>query len=104
MSKTNFNTPAFDEALRQIEHRRVIRVFAPLTAWRVTYDDGSVQVQDAAADITLEEARKYWVGQRFVRSDEKTFRTGVTVEQVIGPSNEKVDYIELNTSKGKING
>lgn len=99
MSKANFNTPAFDEALRQTEHRRVIRVFAPLTAWRVTYDDGSVEIHDASAETTLADAKAWWVGNRF-EINEKTFRTGVTVEQVVGPSNEKVDYIELNTSKG----
>jgi len=101
MSKANFNTPAFDEALRQIEHRRVIRVFAPLTAWKVTYDDGNSEVYNMAAGVTLKEAILYYVGQRFaVDASEKKFRTAVTVEQVIGPSNEKVDYIALNTSKG----
>lgn len=89
MSKNNINSPAFDEALRQIEHRRVLPVFAPLTAYRVTYNDGTSQVHSMAAGVTLKEAILYYVGQRF-EVTEKTFRTGVTVEQVIGPSNEKV--------------
>ncbi len=56
-------------------------LFPRLTAYRVTYDDGSVQVHSMAAGVTLDEARQHYVGTRF-EVTETTFRTGVSVEQV----------------------
>jgi hypothetical protein len=56
--------------------------YPPLTAFRITFDDGSVIATNMAAGITLAEATAYYVGQRFVNQDEVTFRTGVKVEQI----------------------
>ena len=56
--------------------------YAPLTAWRVTYSDGTVEVHNAAAGITLAEAEAYWIGKEFTNADEVTFRTGVKVEPI----------------------
>lgn len=56
--------------------------YPPLTAFRITFDDGSVMETNMAAGITLAEATAYYVGQRFGNSDERTFRTGVKVEQI----------------------
>jgi len=86
MSKINTGILSSEESSRQIEYRRMIPVFATLTAYRVTYDNGDVCIQNASADTTLKDAIDWWVGQRF-EITEDTFRTVVSVEQVIGPSN-----------------
>lgn len=57
--------------------------YSPLSAFRVAYDDGSTQDTNMAAGITLEEARAYFVGQRF-EATETTFRTAVSVELLEG--------------------
>jgi hypothetical protein len=40
------------------------RQYPPLTAYRVTRSDGSSYVTDMAADVTLADARAYFVGAR----------------------------------------
>jgi hypothetical protein len=52
-----------------------------LTAYRVTYNDGTTQVINMAPYIDLEAARAYYVGTRF-EVTETTFRTGVAVDLI----------------------
>jgi len=51
----------------------------PLTAYRVTYDNGDVENVNMAAGVTLQQAQAYFVGQRF-EITETTFRTAIKVE------------------------
>ena len=53
-----------------------------MTAYRVTYDDGSSHMTSMAHGITLDEARAYFIGQRLEQADERTMLTAVAVEQV----------------------
>lgn len=53
-----------------------------MSAYRVTYDDGSSHMTSMAHGITLDEARAYFIGQRFEQADERTILTAVAVEQV----------------------
>lgn len=55
--------------------------YPPLTAWRITYDNGDVEEINMAAGVTPEQARAYFIGQRF-EVTETTFRVGVKVEQL----------------------
>ena len=59
--------------------------YLPLTAYRVTYDDGTSRVTDMAATVTLQMARDYFLGHRF-EITETTFHTAIAVEQVTGPA------------------
>ncbi len=45
-----------------------------LAAYRVYYEDGSSYVTSMAQGTTLEEARKYFVGQWFTQPDESKMR------------------------------
>ena len=58
------------------------KTYPPLTAYRVHLSDGSSYVTEMAAGVTLEDARAYFVGQRFEQSDEKTILEAVAVEPV----------------------
>lgn len=60
--------------------------FARLSSFVVTYDNGERRPTDMAAGITLEEARRHFVGTRFVQRDEKTYITGVAVEEFTEPA------------------
>ena len=53
-----------------------------LPAYRVTFDDGTTLETSMARGITLDDAKAYYIGTPFVRDDETTFRTGVSVEQI----------------------
>jgi len=55
--------------------------YPPLTAFRVSYDDGSIEETNMAAGITLAEATAHFVGQRFEKT-ETTFRTATKVEKI----------------------
>jgi hypothetical protein len=39
--------------------------YPPLTAYRVTYHDGSTTSTSMAASVTLDDAKKYFIGQWF---------------------------------------
>ena len=54
-----------------------------LTAFLITYDNGDKQAVNMAAGVTLEQAQKHYIGQRF-EITETTFRTGVKVEEILG--------------------
>jgi len=56
--------------------------YPPLSAYRVTLSDGSSYETNMAAGITLEEARAYFIGQRFEQPDETTILTAIAVEQI----------------------
>tara|TARA_B100000614_G_scaffold262909_1_gene300704 strand:+ start:183766 stop:183975 length:210 start_codon:yes stop_codon:yes gene_type:complete len=53
-----------------------------LPAFRIVFDDGDIIETSMAAGITLEQAKAYYIGQPFVKADERTFRRGVSVEQI----------------------
>lgn len=53
-----------------------------LTAYRIYLNDGSNYVTNMAADVTLEMARRYFIGQWFEQSDEKTKLQAINVEEV----------------------
>ena len=53
-----------------------------LPAYRVTFDDGTTLETSMAKGVTLEDAKEYYIGTRFVRDDETTFRTGVSVQRL----------------------
>jgi hypothetical protein len=36
-----------------------------LTAWRLTFADGHTETREAAAGLTLEDARAHWIGTRY---------------------------------------
>ena len=50
-----------------------------LSAFLVIYDNGDRQPVSMAAGVTLEQARKYFIGNRF-EITETTFRTAIAVE------------------------
>lgn len=62
------------------------RTYPPLTAYRVTYNDGHSEVHDMAAHVTLQEATDHYVGQRFTLADERSYIVGVGVATVTPPS------------------
>lgn len=53
-----------------------------LTAYKVFLSDGSDYVTSMAEGVTLEMAQKYFVGQWFEQSDEKTMLQAIKVETV----------------------
>lgn len=53
-----------------------------LTAYKVYLNDGSSYITNMAKDITIEMARKYFIGQWFEQSDEETMLQAIHVEQV----------------------
>ncbi len=53
-----------------------------MPAFRVHKDDGTNYITSMAMGTTLEQARAYFVGQRQTNSDETTFTTVTSVEQV----------------------
>ena len=42
-----------------------MKTYPPLTAYRITYADGSTSVTSMAAGITLEDAQNYFIGHYF---------------------------------------
>lgn len=57
------------------------QTYPALTAFRVYYDDGTSGDTNMAANVTLEEAQKYFVGNTFEVTERK-FRTAVRVEKL----------------------
>lgn len=57
------------------------QTYPPLPVFKVTFDDGDVTITSMAANVTLEEAQKYYIGQRFEISETR-FHTAVSVTQV----------------------
>lgn len=55
--------------------------YPPLTAYRVFYSDNTHQDTNMAAHVTLEDAQKYFVGNRF-EITETTFHTAIRVEKL----------------------
>lgn len=56
--------------------------YEQLTAYRVTYEDGSSYVTSMAPHVTLDMARGYFLGQRIGQADEMTSKLVVGVERV----------------------
>lgn len=53
-----------------------------MPAFRVTYADGDHYITSMAHGVTLADARAYFIGQIFTRSDETKTAPVVSVEQV----------------------
>lgn len=55
-----------------------------LTSYKITYADGSTSLTDMAAGITLADAQKYFIGQRFDRGayPVENMQEAVKVEQI----------------------
>lgn len=67
------------------------RSYPPLTAYRVFYNDGSEEVYSAAAGITLQQARDYYMPRghgvrHYLDIAETRWRDVIRVEQVTGPA------------------
>lgn len=62
-----------------------MKTYPPLTAYKITYNNGSSYVTDMAANVTLDMAKDYFLGQRITQADEQTILTVTNVEQVIAP-------------------
>ena len=58
------------------------RIYPPCPSFRIKFDDGDEVVTSMASGVTLEQAQQYYIGQSFVKSDEKTMHKGVSVEQL----------------------
>jgi hypothetical protein len=57
----------------------------PLTAYKITYDDGTTSTTDMAADITLADAKKYFIGKPFTvetKNGKETKRKAIKVEKI----------------------
>jgi hypothetical protein len=62
-----------------------IKEHKPLTAYRITYSDGSTSSTNMAADVTLEDAEKYFIGQWFnlgMYGIKENMQTAVKVEVI----------------------
>lgn len=53
-----------------------------LTSYCVIYSDGSFRETNCAKNITIEDAREYFLNQWFEQSDEKTMLKCVAVESL----------------------
>ena len=54
-----------------------------LTAYRITYSDGNVTDTNMAANVTLEDARKYYIGKWFdVGAWDEKLAQAVNVEKI----------------------
>jgi hypothetical protein len=53
------------EHFDHIHRLKLTRIYDPLTAYEITYEDGSTSRTNMAADVTLEDAARYFVGKRF---------------------------------------
>lgn len=61
------------------------REYPPLTAYRVTRSDGSSYVTDMAADVTLADARAYFIGSRRELAEGVMSAPVVDVQTVTAP-------------------
>lgn len=66
------------------EAKRYAPTYPPLTAYKVTYRDGSTTSTNMAAGVTLEDAQKYFVGKWFARGTypDDTMKQAVSVESI----------------------
>lgn len=55
-----------------------------LTAYRITYADGTISETNMAADVTLAEAEKYYLGNKFDLGcyPKENLQTAIKVEQI----------------------
>ena len=74
-------TDGFSLSYHESTHENPNPVYPPLTAFKVTYDNGDVENHSMAAGVTLAQATAYYVGKRF-EITETTFRTALAVEEI----------------------
>jgi hypothetical protein len=79
LNKNNITTEEIMKTFRQhLEESK-------LTAYKITYDDGSTSSTNMAAGVTLDDAKKYFIGKTFTDEDHKgkeTKRKAVKVELI----------------------
>jgi len=66
------------------ESKKYAPKYPPLTAYKITYSNGSTSKTNMAAGVTLEDAQKYFIGNQFDLGafDVENMQTAVSVEKI----------------------